>query len=111
MPTKLVVCIVLLAIGALFKLLMFDLVAAGIQIALMIGVIAGNNGVRTFLRGLAALGILINLVMGLAVLTRVSSGLIVISMLTAVTANAFLLWALGQEDVREWMFKKNFKLD
>ena len=24
---------------------------------------------------------------------------------------AFFIWALGQDDVRNWMFRKNFKLD
>jgi hypothetical protein len=25
--------------------------------------------------------------------------------------NLYFVWALGQEDVRDWMFRKNFHLD
>jgi hypothetical protein len=111
MPGKLMVVVGLMALGVVLNLAGGGLVAAAIGAALIIGVLAGNDGVRTFLRGLAA----IQIAWALAVLGMASDIVAAPALLVAgiigIGTPAFLIWALGQNDVREWMFRKNFNLD
>lgn len=111
MPGKLVVVVVLMAIGIALNLLSGSLLSAGINIALLVGVLVGNDGVRTFLRGLAVLQIIWAIVILAGVGAHVGKTVLVIAAVIGIASPAYLLWALGQNDVREWMFRKNFKLD
>ncbi len=113
MPGKLVLVVLWMVIGAIAALATGGIVTAGIQAALIVGVLAGNDGVRTFLRGLAVIQILWNLTLITAAAseTHASTGAIAIFAAFGVGAPAFLVWALGQQDVRDWMFRKNFNLD
>jgi hypothetical protein len=113
MPRKLVLVVVLMACGAVVNLATGAVVGAAIAAALLVGVLAGNDGVRTFLRGLAVVQILWSAITAFAVAseTRTSSRVIALFVAFGAGVPAFYLWALGQPDVREWMFRKNFKLD
>jgi hypothetical protein len=111
MPGKLVVVVVLMALGAVVSLIAGGLLSAAFEVVLIIGVLAGNDGVRTFLRGLAAVQIL----WAMTVLSRATAlganPALLLAGVIGIASPAFFIWALGQNDVRDWMFRKNFKLD
>jgi len=111
MPGKLMVVVGLMALGAVLNLVAGGILSAVLEVVLIVGVLAGNDGVRTFLRGLAAIQILwtITVLAGAATLTN--SPALLLAGIIAITSCAYFIWALGQDDVREWMFRKNFKLD
>ncbi len=109
-PGKLVVVVVLIGLGILVNLLSGALLSAGIQGALLFGVLVGNDGVRTLLRVVAALNILTVVVMSVPAMQATGSGVVVVAAFMSVGINSYFIWALGQPDVREWMFRKNFKL-
>src|SRR5262245_27386548 len=112
MPVKLMIVVALMALGIAGSLYVGALVTAGINVALLVGVLVGNDGVRRFLRGLAALYLLWGLIVMFATAAYVLwSPAWTIMLLLGVASPAFTFWALGQDDTREWMFRKNFKLD
>jgi len=110
MPGKLVVVVVLLGVALVLNIVNGALLSAGLHGALVFGVLIGNDGVRTFLRALAAVNILVVLVMSIPALEALATGSLIAGVILSVGINAYFIWALGQEDVREWMFRKNFKL-
>jgi hypothetical protein len=105
------VIVVLLAVAIGLNLLSSAFISAGIQGALLFGVLIGNDGVRTFLRGLAAVNILVVLVFSMPADQTTSDPVVLATAIASVAINGYFIWALGQEDVREWMFRKNFNLD
>ncbi len=102
--------VVLIGLGILGNLLSGALLSAGIYGALLFGVLVGNDGVRTLLRVLAALNILTVVVMSVPSMQATGSGVVVVAAFIGVVINGYFIWALGQPDAREWMFRKNFKL-
>src|SRR5262245_22923184 len=112
MPVKLMIVVAVMALGVASSLYVGALVNAGIGAALLVGVLVGNDGVRTFLRGLAALNFAWSLLalVAFAAYAMWSPGWM-ITLVFGVLNPAFTFWALGQDDTREWMFRKNFKLD
>lgn len=111
MPAKLMVIIILIGLGAVAELVAMQLFAAGVGVALLVGVLVGNDGVRTFLRAAAAIEALWQIVLLAALKSWGAHGLVVTLTLVGIAINLYFIWALGQEDVREWMFRKNFHLD
>ena len=111
MPAKLMLIVVLMGLGAILELVGMQLFAAGISVALIVGVLVGNDGVRTFLRAAAAIEALWQIVVLAALKSWGAHGLIVAIALLGIAMNLYFVWALGQEDVRDWMFRKNFHLD
>jgi hypothetical protein len=108
MPTKLQVVVALLGLGILLNFLTLSLLTAGIGVALLIGILVGNDGIRRFVTALAW----INLVIGgfaLAMILSAGSSQAVGVAIFGVVQNVFVIWTLGQEDVRNWMFKTAFK--
>jgi hypothetical protein len=123
MPAKLMVLVVLLFVGSVLNFVggsTTGIVMAVLQAALAIGVLAGNDGVRIFLRGLAAIQILWVLVMLAMAVAEASdhhlagsvlgSPIFWLIALIGLGTPGFLLWALGQHDVRDWMFQRSFRL-
>jgi hypothetical protein len=118
MPAKLIVCVVWMIVGAVANLALGGILAAGIAIALTVGILVGNDGVRTFLKwaSLFQAGYTVT-VLGFFVseghVLEVRGGLafVAIAVVFGVLAPLFLFWALGKDDVREWMFRKNFHID
>jgi hypothetical protein len=118
MPAKLIVCVVWMVIGAVLNLAGGGLLTAGIEIALIVGVLVGNDGVRTFLKwaSLFQAGYVV-MILGFfihetaIIATRTGIYIIAIAVVFGVLAPLFLFWALGKDDVREWMFRKNFHID
>jgi hypothetical protein len=113
MPGKLLGVILLMVLGVIASLATSSWVSAGIEVALIVGVLAGNDGVRNFLRGLAVVQMLWNLTLVTAVASgpTASNSALVVLLAFGLGCPGYLLWALGQADVRDWMFRKNFKLD
>lgn len=119
MPNKLKLVVAVMILGVALSLVSGAWVSALIGGALTFGVLVGNDGVRAFLRGLCVVQIL--LAAGLTVfpfLLGAASELdgrtmlaLAISTVFGIAMPAYMVWALGQEDVRNWMFRKNFKLD
>ena len=111
MPAALLVVAVLLAVSIVLNLLGAAFVTAGIHGALLFGVLIGNDGVRTFLRGLAAVSILLNVILGAPAFQATSDPMVLFMIVVSVAVNGYVIWALGRPDVRDWMFRKNFNLD
>jgi hypothetical protein len=118
MPAKLVLCVVWMIVGAVINLASGGIVTAGIGIALTVGILVGNDGVRTFLKwaSLFQAGYTL-IVLGFIAseahfaVTGTVIGIFAIAIVFGVFAPLFLFWALGKDDVREWMFRKNFHID
>jgi hypothetical protein len=110
-PTKLAAVILLLALGLVLNLVEGALLVAGIQTALIFGILVGNDGIRTLLRGLALLSILTTVVFSAPALQAGAGPGLVLTAAVAVAVQIYVIWTLGQADVREWMFRKSFRLD
>jgi predicted MFS family arabinose efflux permease len=112
MPGTLLVLVCLQGLGVLLNAVSGALLAAGIGAALLVGILVGNDGVRGFMRGLAAVQILMNLVLMAAAKSQgVAVSQMAIWAIFGIGIPAFISWTLGQPNVREWMFRKNFNLD
>jgi hypothetical protein len=111
MPGKLMIVIGLMGLGTILNLAAGGYVSAVIDIALLLGVLAGNDGVRQFLRGLAVVQIIWAVVVVAGATAITGSPVFLIAAIIGIGSPAFFIWALGQEDVRNWMFRKNFHID
>lgn len=112
MPVTLMVLVCLQGLGVLLNLLSGALLAAGIGGALLVGIMVGNDGVRGFMRALAAVQILMNVVLMAAAKSQgVAVSQMAIWGIFGIGIPVFIIWTLGQPDVRDWMFRKNFNLD
>jgi hypothetical protein len=109
MPGKLKVVVGLLGLGLVLHLVSGALFSAAVQGALLFGVLIGNDGVRTLLRVLAGVNIAVIFVTAGPDLQHGDPTLLA-AVCVGVGVAVFIIWALGQQDVREWMFRKNFKL-
>jgi hypothetical protein len=107
MPGKLMVLVFLMGIGVLVNLLTGALFSAAIGVALVVGVLVGNDGVRKFLIGLSALQIVWAVIVLIGA-SALGSGALAIAGIFAIGIPALYIWVLVQEDVRDWMFRKNF---
>jgi hypothetical protein len=110
MPGKLMILVALMAVGVIADLVSGAIVPAAISGALAVGVLVGNDGVRKFLIGLSAVQVLWAGVLLLGA-TAVSSGALVITCAFAIALPLLYIWVLSQNDVRDWMFRKNFHID
>jgi hypothetical protein len=116
MPTKLKVLVGLFGVAILLSVLTQSWVSAGIQILLLLGVLKGNEGVRTLLIGAAFLGICGN-IYALAMAAMIVAGnalpLVSVTVIAMIATGVlgifeciFFIWCLRQPDVQSWMFKK-----
>jgi len=105
------VVVVLMAIGVVLNLVSGAILSAVIGTVLVLGVLAGNDGVRKFLRGLAAIQILWAVIVLASASGKVGSQVLLIAAVFAIGIPALMIWTLGQDDVRDWMFRKNFHID
>ena len=111
MPGKLMIVLGLMTLGVILYLVTAAILSAIIGVALIVGVIAGNDGVRTFLRALAIFQMLWAAIVVFALSSAVSTEAALIAAVFGVGSPAFFFWTLGQDDVREWMFRKNFHIE
>jgi hypothetical protein len=112
MPGVLMVVVFLQGLGALLNAVTGALLAAAIATALLVGILVGNDGVRNFMRGLAAIQILMNVVLMAAAKSHGAEvSPLAIWASYGIGIPAFIIWTLGQPNVRDWMFRKNFNLD
>ena len=72
------------------------------------GVLVGNNGVRQFLRGIAVLQMMFAVWVLAMASGRLSSGVLAVIALFGLGIPVFYFYTLGRDDVRDWMFRKNF---
>ena len=85
-------------------------IAAAFQGALLFGLAIGNDGVRTFMRFLATINIPVILVLMIPDYQATGDAIVLVAAIVSAAVNAYIIWALGQNDVRDWMFRKNFDL-
>ncbi len=109
MPGKLIAVLVSMLAGVVANFASSAVVSGGIELVLIVGLLAGNDGVRTFLRGFAVILMFWFVSISVADGTPTQHSLMITGV--SLIGPAFLTWALGQRDVRDWMFRKNFKLD
>ena len=115
MPKKLSVVVILFLVSIGFSFQQQAYVSAVVSGLLLAGVIKGNDGIRKFIIGLAFVQIAWAL-FGITQILVYASFAAVEPVFWAYTAvaigvPAFLLWAMSQEDVREWMFRRAFNLE
>jgi hypothetical protein len=108
MPGKLAVVIGLMAISVLLNILTTSLISGGIGIALIAGILVGNNGVRLFVKALVWLQLLFQSI-GLVAVLALNETPLLLASLFSVGISVFVIWTLMQDDVRTWMFKTAFK--
>lgn len=112
MPGTLLVLVILQGLGVVLNAVSGGLLAAAIGGALLVGILVGNDGVRGFMRGLAAVQILMNVVLMVAAKSQgVAVSKMAIWAIFGIGIPVFIIWTLGQPNVRDWMFRKNFNLD
>lgn len=112
MPGKLIAVIILMIISILLSVLTFSLISAGVGVALLVGIFLGSDGARKFVIGLVWVDLMIKI--GLfAFAVIMSSGqvdmLFYLIAGVSIGISGFIIWALAQNDVRDWMFKTAFK--
>ncbi len=112
MPGKLTAVVVFLLVGVVANFASSGLCVGWIGIVLAAGVLVGNDGVRTFLRGLAVIEMFWVATMSFANAKRCPDqhALVDDLGLSLIVSPVFMIWALGQQDVRDWMFRASFKL-
>jgi hypothetical protein len=108
MPGKLTVVVVLLGLGILLNLISMSLLSVAFGVALLVGILAGNDGIRRFVIALAWINLALG-AFGLVMVLSAGDSLVLMLAVFGVAQTLFVLWALMQEDVREWMFKTAFK--
>ncbi len=112
MPGKLLAVVTLMIISIVLSALSFSFLSAAFSAALLVGLFIGNDGVRRFVVALTWLNLMLKigaliLVLGLSG-GKVDGETIVLSALS-MGISGFVVWALVQNDVRDWMFKTAFK--
>ncbi len=107
MPGKLVTVVVLMIISIVLNLLTLSFFSAALGTALVVGLFVGNDGVRRFVVGLMWVNLAVSI--GFFVLALSLNGATVLSSVLSVGIAGFVVWALVQDDVRDWMFKTAFK--
>jgi hypothetical protein len=111
MPGLLVALVGLMGLGVVLNLVSGAILSAIIGGALIFGVLVGNNGIRQLLRGLAVLQMAFA-IFALAVASAVvGSGVWLVVAVFGLGIPAFYFYTLGRDDVRDWMFRKNFHVD
>jgi hypothetical protein len=111
MPGLLVALVGLMGLGVVLNLVSGAILAAIINGALIFGVLVGNNGIRQLLRGIAVLQMALA-VFALAIASAVvGSGVWLVVAVFGLGIPAFYFYTLGRDDVRDWMFRKNFHID
>jgi len=100
-----------MGLGVVLNLVSGGILSAIIGGALVFGVLVGNNGIRQLLRGLAVLQMAFA-VFALAIASAVvGSGVWLVVAVFGLGIPAFYFYTLGRDDVRDWMFRKNFHID
>ena len=108
MPRKVIVLFAFIGIGMVLNLITESWAGLVIQALFVAGLLAGSEGARAVLRGLAALAFVVSAiaVMGIAASGLAATSLGMIGLLSgafgAVSAG-FMFWCLGQDDVRAWI--------
>jgi hypothetical protein len=111
MPGLLVALVGLMGLGVVLNLVSGSIFSAIIGAALIFGVLVGNNGIRQLLRGLAVLQIAFAVFVLAVASAVVGSGVWLVVAVFGLGIPAFYFYTLGRDDVRDWMFRKNFHVD
>lgn len=124
MPNKLRVLIGLIAVGMLGSLWngiggsTAGWLSLVLNAFLLLGLVKGKEGARTFLMLLAGIGVLVG-VFGVVIFAIAASvahssrsdlmalAAIGATSLLVLAQNAFALWCLSRRDVQQWMFRKS----
>jgi hypothetical protein len=110
MPGKLMLVMGLLALGLIANFLEQSFIAVAFYGVMLAGIALGSNSVRTFLRGFAVVAIVLLLILAAPAFDRLGGrGFAIIAF--SILSWGLVIWSLGQEDVREWMFRTTFKID
>jgi hypothetical protein len=124
MPSKLKIVVGLMVIGVVLSLLRETYLAAAFGGLLIFGVFKGDHTTRKYLIIVNVIGIVIMAVLiGITVVgfvlhpelsesiplqTKVAG---VATLVYGLLEGVFCVWCLQQNDVRDWMFRKSFRLD
>ncbi len=119
MPNKMKLVVVFLILAVGMNVVSLALGHGGffamlLDLCLLGGLLQGNEGVRRFMRSLAVLDMLVlgtGLVMALLLSPVASPPALVALAAGRMVMVSYVYWALGKEDVRDWMFQSAFNLD
>lgn len=112
MPGKLLAVVILMSISILLNVISMSLVSAIFGGALLAGLFVGNDGVRRFVVGLMWVNLMIKIglfIFALGLSGGHLDGTVVALSGLSMAISGFVVWALVQNDVRDWMFKTAFK--
>jgi len=125
MPKKLLALVVLMAIGlaldgtelVLTEFPVRKLIVSAVHVALLIGVVRGNEGTRGLMIVLGWLGLGASLLLGARLLSLdvgrlfdvapLLASISVGGLLFGVAFCAYMIWCLGQDDVKRWMYRRS----
>jgi hypothetical protein len=125
MPRKLLILVILMVIGLLLdglQLFLSDfatrqIIVTSVHVAILIGLLRGNEALRGVLIVLGWLGIGATALMGVRLLSSgldrlfdVAPGLAALAIGSLVFAAGFcgyMIWCLGQRDVQRWMYARS----
>ena len=108
MPGKLQAVVALIGLGILLNLVSYSLLSVAFGVALLVGILAGNDGIRRFVIALAWINVILG-GFGLAMVLSAGEPMLLAFAAFGLAQSVFVVWALMQNDVRDWMFKTAFK--
>ena len=114
MPTKLKFLVGSFALSALMSALTGHWFMLAYCVGVTLGIVRGNEGVRTLLRMVSGAGVFLQTGMGvLAILAGLAGGLSIAGFVTVIgftafgaLSSGFSYWCLGEPDVQHWMYEK-----
>ena len=112
MPGKLLAVVIFMVISIVLSVLSFSFLSAAFSVALLIGLFIGNDGVRRFVIALTWLDLMLKIGLLILVLSMAGGqldGVTIMLSSLSMSISGFVVWALVQNDVRDWMFKTAFK--
>lgn len=123
MPKKLIVLVALMGIQILLRTITMatvtssvpvaDFIGLLINVALLVGVLKGNEGVRALIIIFSVIGLILGsfaLLRAQSLGLHASNLLLFVAVVFSMLGPAFTIWCLTRADVKNWMSRRTFGL-
>lgn len=118
MPIKLIVLVLLMSLNVAASVYTGSFVSAVLQMLLVMGLIAGKEGIRRLLivlsiinAGVVLVPVLMMLMGARVSISRSANEMVLFISLLALAAPLFAVWVLTRKDVQVWMFKRSMGIE